>query len=463
MAIPSCGSSAGPTDAEVRACREKGERLTQEFMANNPIPGKLSSWISEYGNGDMYSNDPLLSPDSSSKAYDTGSVKKHCRELDYYGYAKISGFASIEECEGMIARMAAMIENWDETAPTDSAFATGEAQGKRQAKSDYFLDSADKIHFFTEPDAFENELLDKIDPGAPIRKENEQAEGKNVDLAEPARKTVEPVESAGKNVDPVESGAILKATTSRKRKLKPQLTKQTCLNKVGHGMHVSDEVFRGYSTSAKMQSLVADLGWKNPVIPQSMYIFKQPRIGGEVTSHQDSCFLHTEPRQSCLGLWLALEPATLENGCMWVRPFSHRERLRRCMYRNPEYFEGEKEGAPQMKFRDCVPSEEKEQCCPWEGRMPKGGLKGAASEDPDSLGPLSSTPLFENGFLPIECEAGDLLVFVGTLDHLSLANYSAKSRQTFQLHLVEGPKAGVKWSGSNWLQYRDGNSFMELF
>ena len=49
-----------------------------------------------------------------------------------------------------------------------------------------------------------------------------------------------------------------------------------------------DEVFRDYSFSDKVTGLVAALGWKRPVLPQSMYIFKQPLIGGEVTSHQDS-------------------------------------------------------------------------------------------------------------------------------------------------------------------------------
>ena len=53
-------------------------------------------------------------------------------------------------------------------------------------------------------------------------------------------------------------------------------------------------------------------------------------------------------------------------------------------------------------------------------------------------------------------------VFPGTLDHLSLPNYSKKSRHTFQLHLVEGPKAGVTWSRGNWLQYQNKAPFHEL-
>jgi len=57
-----------------------------------------------------------------------------------------------------------------------------------------------------------------------------------------------------------------------------------------------------------------------------------------VTSHQDSTFLYTYPRQSCLGLWLALDDATVMNGCLWIRPSSHWELLRRRFIRNVQYF-----------------------------------------------------------------------------------------------------------------------------
>ena len=50
----------------------------------------------------------------------------------------------------------------------------------------------------------------------------------------------------------------------------------------------------------------------------------------------------------------------------------------------------------------------------------------------------------------------------GQVDHLSLANHSSVSRHTFQLHLVEGPAAGVEWSPSNWLQYPAGKDFPGL-
>ncbi|CAN0384549.1 unnamed protein product [Scytosiphon promiscuus] len=64
-----------------------------------------------------------------------------------------------------------------------------------------------------------------------------------------------------------------------------------------------------------------------------MYIFKQPRIGGEVTPHQDGAFLYTEP-QSVIGYWWALEDCTLSNGCLWAVPGSHRRVVKRRFKRS---------------------------------------------------------------------------------------------------------------------------------
>ena len=63
---------------------------------------------------------------------------------------------------------------------------------------------------------------------------------------------------------------------------------------------------------------------------------QQPKIGGEVVPHQDSSFLATSP-PSATGLWLALEPATVDNGCLWTLPappVDHvaRHFLRRCAH-----------------------------------------------------------------------------------------------------------------------------------
>lgn len=54
-----------------------------------------------------------------------------------------------------------------------------------------------------------------------------------------------------------------------------------------------------------------------------IYHLQQPGIGGEVVPHQDNSFLYTEPT-TCTGLWLALEDATILNGCLWAIPGSHK-------------------------------------------------------------------------------------------------------------------------------------------
>ncbi|PRD30898.1 UNVERIFIED_CONTAM: Phytanoyl-CoA dioxygenase domain-containing protein 1 [Trichonephila clavipes] len=42
-----------------------------------------------------------------------------------------------------------------------------------------------------------------------------------------------------------------------------------------------------------------------------------------VRPHQDSTYLYTEP-PSCIGLWFPIEEATIENGCLWFLPGSHK-------------------------------------------------------------------------------------------------------------------------------------------
>lgn len=41
-----------------------------------------------------------------------------------------------------------------------------------------------------------------------------------------------------------------------------------------------------------------------------------------VVPHQDGTFLFNEPLK-IMGVWIALEDATVENGCLWFIPGSH--------------------------------------------------------------------------------------------------------------------------------------------
>jgi phytanoyl-CoA hydroxylase len=143
-----------------------------------------------------------------------------------------------------------------------------------QLNDSYFIDSGDKIRFFLEDDAFD------------------------------------------------ESGELRQA-------------KEHCLNKMGHAMHDLDPVFEAFSRTPELAETVRRIGLADPVVLQSMYIFKPPNIGGEVVCHQDSTYIYTEP-ESCIGFWFALEDATLENGCMQFIPGGHKLPLKKRNYRNSD-------------------------------------------------------------------------------------------------------------------------------
>lgn len=56
---------------------------------------------------------------------------------------------------------------------------------------------------------------------------------------------------------------------------------------------------------------------------QSMLFVKPPGFQGQAW-HQDEIYIPTRDR-SLIGAWIALDDATIENGCLWVIPGSHRD------------------------------------------------------------------------------------------------------------------------------------------
>lgn len=183
--------------------------------------------------------------------------------------------------------------------------------------------------------------------------------------------------------------------------------KELSINKVGHALHEIDPIFKKISRSEKISSIFCSLGYKRPVVIQSMYIFKQPGIGGEVVPHQDNSFLYTDP-PSCTGLWLALEDATIINGCLWAIPGSHKNGLVRRFIRddNGVHFD-----------------------------------RGSPSYD-------------QKEFVPLEVKAGTLVVIHGDLIHQSFENKSPTSRHALSLHVVDTD--GFEWAKDNWIRRKTG-------
>lgn len=56
---------------------------------------------------------------------------------------------------------------------------------------------------------------------------------------------------------------------------------------------------------------------------QSMLFYNPPGTGGQGW-HQDAFYITTYP-DTLIGVWIALEPADEENGCLWVAPTSNQE------------------------------------------------------------------------------------------------------------------------------------------
>jgi phytanoyl-CoA hydroxylase len=180
--------------------------------------------------------------------------------------------------------------------------------------------------------------------------------------------------------------------------------KAQSINKIGHALHDLDPVFDRFSRTAAIQELVSELGIRNPLLLQSMYIFKQPRIGGEVNCHQDGTFLYTEPLKM-VGLWFALENATIENGCLWAIRGGHKLGLKSRFVRADG-------GATRFEIIDDSPWPEEKLC-------------------------------------PLEVEKGTLIVLHPLLPHLSRENRSAKSRHAYTLHVID---ASTEYPACNWLQ-----------
>lgn len=66
---------------------------------------------------------------------------------------------------------------------------------------------------------------------------------------------------------------------------------------------------------------------KNVISPnvkcmQSMLFVKGPNKAGQ-SWHQDECFIPTRDK-SLIGAWIAIDDATVENGCLWIIPGSHK-------------------------------------------------------------------------------------------------------------------------------------------
>ena len=189
---------------------------------------------------------------------------------DEAGVIILRGAVTPEACDELRARARSLIDDFDPQT-VRHVFST---LTQKQIDDSYFNESGDKIRFFLEDDAFD------------------------------------------------ENGEL-------------RQSKENSLNKMGHAMHDLDPVFERFSHTPALGEMARRLGLQDAGVIQSMYIFKPPHIGGEVICHQDSTFIYTEP-ETCVGFWFALEDATLDNGCMHFIPGAHKAPLKQRHFRQPD-------------------------------------------------------------------------------------------------------------------------------
>ncbi|KAI9671900.1 MAG: hypothetical protein M1817_003445 [Caeruleum heppii] len=241
-------------------------------------------------------------------------------------------------------------------------FSTGEGgEATEHVGDDYFLNSGDKIRFFFEEDAFDS------------------------------------------------SGALTRP-------------KEQSINKIGHSIHTLSPAFRSLTLSPYHAALTTSLGFRNPLVLQSMVICKQPHIGGRVPPHQDSTFLYTDP-PSAVGFWYALEDAGGANGGLSFWKGSHLRRgIRKRFVRKEVGGTG---------FEDVQPS-----------TWPDDGLKYEKEVTDDAESP-------EGQYGLAEVKAGSLVLIHGNTMHKSERNTSGHSRFIYTFHVIEGAHL---YDEKNWLQ-----------
>lgn len=182
--------------------------------------------------------------------------------------------------------------------------------------------------------------------------------------------------------------------------------KELAINKIGHALHDRVPEFSEFCRQEVIRRVLREIGYERALLWQTMYIFKQPGIGGEVRWHQDASYLITQPA-SVVGFWVAIEDADRDNGCLWVQPGGHRSPLREIYEVNHAVGEG------RLRTLDRTP---------WPA---------------------------EDQAVAVEVPAGSLVIFNDHLPHYSSKNRSGRSRHAFTMHFAQ---ENSRWRRTNWLQ-----------
>jgi phytanoyl-CoA hydroxylase len=133
-----------------------------------------------------------------------------------------------------------------------------------------------------------------------------------------------------------------------------------------------------------------------------------------VTAHTDNTYLITNPL-STMGVWIAIEDATKENGCMWGIPKSHETQTTKFFHRNQE----------------------------------NTGTESTQTEWVQKICEESDQAVCLEASKGIYAYLGTVILLHGDFVHYSNDNVSGKSRHAYTMHFVE--QENTVWDQKNWL------------
>ncbi len=169
------------------------------------------------------------------------------------------------------------------------------------------------------------------------------------------------------------------------KELRTQQDRDLAIRKIHEFVAVEDRL-RQIAYHPDIIGTIRRIFGEEPKLIQDMALLKPPHRGGEKPWHQDMAYGNLTYTKAAIGVWIALDEATADNGCMHIIPGSHQE------------------GAtPHYAVRDW-------QLC-------------------DSQVPVSRD-------LIVPLQPGGALFFHGMLYHGTPSNLSAQGRRALQFHYV---------------------------
>ncbi|WP_135556815.1 phytanoyl-CoA dioxygenase family protein [Paenibacillus cymbidii] len=151
--------------------------------------------------------------------------------------------------------------------------------------------------------------------------------------------------------------------------------------------HLHHPLFNKLMRDPRLLDIVESLIGPNIRLVLFQGLYKPPHTGGVIEWHQDDFYFMVDRPDAVVSCWLALDDATVDNGCMWVVPGRQHTLL--------EHYSNKKTNGAEIVGMD------------------------------------------ETGAVPVELKAGQCMFHHGLTPHRTLANTSGTHRRALAIHFMD--------------------------